>query len=464
VQNADPSAAGEVRARFYDLDGRLTYDLPRPVAPGAATNFYLPQIERDAGLVPQSYALIITADRPVAAISRTENRESGAALLYSNIAAARQVVVPLVMKAFAGQNSLVTVQNTDPGQPAQLRLEFFRSGEPTPVKQLSVGLAPAASTVLDFVHGAELADLPDGFVGWLRVSADLPVTAQASLHVTASDAAVAAYEGQPLADAAERLWVPLVRRNWFGTTGIAVVNPSVVGDVAVTANYRGTAGSCVGQVFRQGPVQLAAAGSAVFYQGAGSVPLTGESPLPAGCAGVAEITAIGGGVLATVVDRDGIDRPRTAAAYNALADTRGARRLAAPLIRNHHTAADLVTGIQVLNVADAAPAQVRLRFFDSDGKELAGGADHSAVIPAGSAVAWYLPAVSVVGARRGLYGSALVDSDQPVVAVITEVSLNGGSDSAAYTAIPVDGPDAPTPLWVAPPPAILAAPLSRDGP
>ena len=34
VQNVDPSSEAEIRARFFDFDGRLTHDLRRNVRPG----------------------------------------------------------------------------------------------------------------------------------------------------------------------------------------------------------------------------------------------------------------------------------------------------------------------------------------------------------------------------------------------------------------------------------------------
>jgi hypothetical protein len=440
VQNTDPANAAEIRAQFYDFDGRLTLDLPRPIGPGAATNFYLPQIERESGLVPQAYSLIVTSDRPVAAISRTEDRRTGAALMYANIRPATNVAVPLVMKAFAGQNSLVSVQNTDVKRATSLRVEVFRSGEAQPVKDLRIAMAAAASAYLDVGGGPELADLPPGFVGWLRLTSDTPVTAQASVHMTASVKAVAAFEGQPFDLASTRLLVPLIRRDWYGTTGIAVVNPSTTSEARVLVSFRGVLGACAGKSYLQGPVTLGRATGVVFYQGDGALPATGSSPLPASCAGSAEITATGSGVLATVIDVDRIDQPSTASAYSALAADQATRRLAIPLIRNHHTPADLVTGIQVANAATDGPATVSVHFVTVDGQSIPSDPAHTAVIPAGGAINWYLPQVPGIAAQRDLYGSALIDSDRPVLAVVSEASLNGKSDTAAYNAISLPNP------------------------
>src|SRR4029078_12522695 len=97
---------------------------------------------------------------------------------------------------------------------------------------------------------------------------------------------------------------------------------------------------------------------------------------------------------ATVRNGNRADRPRTAAAYNALPGDQGGLRLAVPLVRNHHTAADLVTGLQVLNPSPEGPAAVTLRFFDADGNPIPAAPDHSAQVPSGLATTWYLPTVN----------------------------------------------------------------------
>lgn len=439
VQNVDLTGQADIRARFFDFDGHLTHDILRSVHPGGATNFYLPQIELDEGLVPQSYALIVTSNRPVAAISRTEDRRTGAALLYDNIPPATHVAIPLVTKSYANQNSLVSIQNTSTSAPARLGAEIYRGGDATPIRRLDMTIPPAGSGLVDFWRDRDLADIPDGFVGWMRLTSDVPITAQASVHHANSAKAVAAFEGLPADAAAARLYVPLIRRAWYGTTGISVVNPSLVDATRVTARYYGTLGSCAGQTFTQGPIELGPAAGAVFFQGPGNVPFTGATPLPEGCAGSAVLEAAGGGILGMVMDLDSVDRPHTAAAVHASGSGAGALKLAAPLIRNRHTAADLVTGIQVMNVDAARPAVVHLQVIDIDGNVIPAGPDHVATIAPLRAWTWYLPVLSGVRDRRDLYGSAILSSDAPIAAVVVESSLNGRSDTAAYNAIPVRG-------------------------
>jgi hypothetical protein len=94
----------------------------------------------------------------------------------------------------------------------------------------------------------------------------------------------------------------------------------------------------------------------------------------------------------------------------------------------------------VANAATDGPATVSVHFVTVDGQSIPSDPAHTAVIPAGGAINWYLPQVPGIAAQRDLYGSALIDSDRPVLAVVSEASLNGKSDTAAYNAISLPNP------------------------
>jgi len=192
-------------------------------------------------------------------------------------------------------------------------------------------------------------------------------------------------------------------------------------------------------------VVLPAATSAVFYQGSGAIPITGITPLPEGCAGVAVVEADPGGVLAMVMDQDRPELAHTAAAYDAVPEQSGSRRVALPLVRNHHTAADLVTGIQVMNLDPLAAATVRLEVVDSAGVPVPAGADFTQVVQPLQSGTFYLPSLSTLRARRDLYGSAIVSADRPLAVVAEEVSLNRRSDAVAFTGLPAEVPAMPQP-------------------
>jgi hypothetical protein len=308
-----------------------------------------------------------------------------------------------------------------------------------PIATAQLRLPPAASGILDLGRMPELADLPAGFHGWMRLTSTTPIGAESSIQVDQNPRAAAAFEAVPMDQAARQLFVPLFRNAYFGTTGISVVNP---GDEAVdvTVTYHGAAEApgCAGQVITHNggrPVTIPALSGATFYQG-GATPETGAPGLPVGCYGGAVVAAQGtGGVIAVVEDvaaGDATHAP-TAAAYMATGADQGARRIAVPLFRNHHTPADLVSGIRAMNLADDGPAHATVTFYDPDGNVLA--SQSTAIAPQDTA-GWYAPAVP--GLRAGLFGSALLTSDRPLAAMVTDMSLNGSADTVIYSGLPAD--------------------------
>lgn len=71
VQNLDEQQQATVIADFYKQgDGAKTqYNVPNPVAPGGVVNINLPGI---TNLLNGAYSAIISADRQIAAIARTD--------------------------------------------------------------------------------------------------------------------------------------------------------------------------------------------------------------------------------------------------------------------------------------------------------------------------------------------------------------------------------------------------------
>ena len=439
VQNLDPKLPTDIVAEFYQPDGTLAHSEVRPaVPPGASANFYLPGI---AGLSNGAYAMIITADRPIAAINRTD-WDSGAAAIYGDVTPDGDVALPLLVSRFAGQTSLVALQNTDVRSANDLRVEVSRSGAGSPEFTQGYSLAPAASMSLDVGKDPNFLSLSAPFLGSMRVKGTAPVGLATFVDVEASRMAVSAFEGVPAGQATDRLFAPLVRHEWFGTTGISVVNPGT-DSVEVRVSYRGAeveGNACRGQVIaHDGPVSIPAGSSAVFYQG-GPTPETGAPNLPPRCVGAALIEAAEGGrVLAIVNDftADEAGVPLTAAAYNAVSDARGATRVAVPLFRSRHTAAELSSGIQLMSLDADEPTRATITFFDESGAPIPGGADREAVVAPLGAHTWFAPSLSGIAERSAVYGSAIVESDRPVALIVSESSLTGATDTVTYNAVPL---------------------------
>jgi hypothetical protein len=436
VQNLDPAMAATVVADFYKQGGgaAVPINLP-PIEALSAFNIYLPS---ESKLTNGAYAAIISGDRQLAAIARTEWASSGGAALYSNVAPSTIVALPLATKKYVGQNSLVSIQNTDPDQQASVTVKLFQSGNSSAVMTKQYTIEKGTSITLDMGLNPDFDTLPTPFLGSLTVESATPVGVQSFVDIEPSEKAVYAFEGVPAEQAAAKLYAPLFRNDFYGTTGISVVNPGT-DPVQVTVNFAGSlpaGGACDGQNYSQGPATIAPGSSAVFYQANVDIPGTGMSPLPTNCAGSATITSEGGDVLAIVNDASGNPAaPTTSAAYNAVSDAQGAMKVALPLYRNKHTKDQITTGIQAMNIGDGT-ARAVIKFTMSDGTQVAGCGECTRTIAPGASTNWYPPTIQ--GLAENKYGSAFIDSDQPLAVIVNDASLTATFDAAIYNGIKAD--------------------------
>lgn len=443
IQNLDASAEATIQAEFYKQGGGPAIPIQRPnVGAGSAANIYLPN-EKD--LANGAYAAIISADRQIAAIARTDWTSSGGAAIYSNVQPGTDVTLALATKKFNGQTSLISVQNTDTGQQANAKISFFKAGEATAMASKDVSIQPGTSVTVDLSKDASFATVPTNTFGSVKVTANVPVGVQSFIDFDNMPKAVYAFEGVPSEQAAEKLYAPLIRNGFAGaTTGISVVNPGAT-DVQVTLTYYGSPLSsnaqckAAGATFthNNGPVTLPAGAGAVFYQGDVVIPVTGRSTLPTGCLGGAVISASGGKILAIVNDATST----TSAAYNAPSDAQGAKIVALPLFRNNHTPARLSTGIQVMNLNATTQAQVAIELKDNAGVVLSGSCPEcTASIAALGSHTWYPPSMPSQNGNQGKYGSAklTVSGNEQIVAIVNDASATGAFDAAIYNGIKGD--------------------------
>jgi len=442
VQNLDPSEPASIVAEFYPQDCGLPTTISLPAtAGGAAASIYLPSL---AELRHGTYAALISADREIAALARTDWNSTGGAAIYSHAQIGHDLAVPLVMLGYYGQTSLVTVHNTDVTAPAQVHAEVYALGSATPALTTRFEVCAGTSRTIRLGMDPLFLTLPRGFVGSMRLTSASPISGQVFVDIETSQKAIYAFEAVPVEAAAETLYAPLFRARQRGgglvlDTGIAVANP---GDapVDVTVAYHGASPACAGQVVSHGPVTVAGHGAAVFYQGPG-----GGSGLPDGCIGSAVVSATGGGVIGVV--NDSVDFTRQSGAYNLLSAAQAGKKIALPLFRRAHVG--LTTGIQVMNVG-AGMANVTIAFAKNDGTAITGcAAQCTATIAAEASVTWWPADIGAI--PDGTFGSAVVESDQPIVAIVNDFALKGGIDSAIYNGIRVDaGPSEFRPMLSVP--------------
>ncbi|MFN8422050.1 MAG: hypothetical protein U0470_01230 [Anaerolineae bacterium] len=440
VQNLDPTQSATVLADFYKQGPTASQavQVSRPGVPaGGAVNMYLPSVTE---LSNGAYAAIISADRQIAAIARTDWTSSNAAAIYSNVQPGKEVFVPLAVIKYYGQTSLVSIQNTDTGQVATVNVELYAKGDTTAVVTKAYTVQPGSSITLDLAKDGAFvgvkANTPGGFLGSMKVTSAVDIGVQSFVDIESSQKAVYAFEGVPPEAAAPKLFVPLIRKTQAAgtnaggakgfSTGISVVNPTNA-PVNVTAKYYGGAGACAGQTYTDGPANIPAGSSYVFYQ-------PSSTALPNNCVGAAVLEA-DGNILAIV--NDSKNETEQSAAYNAVSAAQGATKVALPLARRQHTPSKFTTGIQVMNIG-TSPANVEISFSDDKGVALnTCGAPCKVVVQPLNGTTFY-PGNQLNAMPVGSYGSAVVTSDQPIVVIVNDASETGAVDSSTYNGIKAD--------------------------
>jgi hypothetical protein len=449
VQNLDASQDAQITASFYPQGGGNPTDVAAPATKaGGAANFYLPGITQ---LQDGSYAAIINSDRQIAAIARTDWPQSGGAATYSNVLPAMDVAVPLAVKNYYTQCSLISVQNTNTSSQATATVEVYATGSATPAVSPTFQIPPGTSTTVSLCDDADFESLPDGFIGSIRVKSQNEIGVQSFIDLTTSKQAVYAFEGVPVENAADVLYAPLFRSRQLVNprdpatsskldTGISVVN-TASNPVQVKVEFFGAdspsyAEACRGATFTQGPFEIPANSSAVFYQGPGAQAITGNKVVPDNCVGSAKITATGGDVLAIV--NDSLDFTKQSAAYNAVSAAQTGVTIALPLFRSNHTSWRLYTGVSAMN-AGTADATIAIAITDSDGNVLSGQPkmSQSGIGPSETALFW--PGDFATGGNWAImnkaYGSATLTSDQPLAVIVNDFSMTSAADASTYNGI-----------------------------
>ncbi len=475
VQNLD--GARTLNATAYFFPQLVPYDRPptsptppaypievHGIPPHASANLYLPKLGLPFGIF--SAAMLDEIDLKLAAVVRTNWMDTGAAALYHNAAPGFELTVPVVVREFNGQTSIISVMSDGNDRLVEVEMSFFARGSAAPVTPtLRFPLQPYEGVTFDLLDSHPAFDaLGSGFLGSARlrlVFGPEPARTDTGAYISAisyvntrsSKRAVWGFEAVPSAgkdsQAAEKVFVPLWRSRHTGgalptdrmDTGIAVVNPNdrpvtVIVDAFPTDNLDVSAQCRSVGPFSLLPVTIAPHSNHVFYQGPGTT-----DPFPDDCFGSAVVrtTQPGDTILAVVNDAQNLRQ--LAAAYNAIPATQAHRELAVPLFRSLHGANHLTTGIQVMNVGERT-ASMRIDFLAplGPGAILIDGCGIacSALVPPMQSHTWYPPSIAAIGPNT--VGSAIIFSSEPAVAVVMDVPMSGCCvDTAAYTAIPMFG-------------------------
>lgn len=214
IQNLDAANAATIVADFYKQGGGSPAAITKAnVGSGAAVTIHL---KDETTLSNGFYAAEISSDRAVFATAFNAWATGGGAAAYDDTSAATDVLLPLVLKQAAGHTSLITIQNPDTAAPVSLGLSLFASGSSTPLISTNFVVGPGTSSTIDVSKSAAFATVPAGFMGWVRISAQTPVSVMSFVDIETSERAVYAFEGVTPEMLGDVLFAPVVHARWTG--------------------------------------------------------------------------------------------------------------------------------------------------------------------------------------------------------------------------------------------------------
>jgi len=418
-------------------------------------------LEGGLGLLLGRFGATLRADRPLATVAGMQWPGTGKAALFNAAEASTDLVVPLVVKygesempdglgpqtfAYRYHRSYIYVQNTDPLAPAHVEAELRGPGAGGPVAATDWTIPPGGMVEIDVESDPAFAAVPERFHGGLRLRADRPIAAYSLLDATNTSKAIAGFEGVPATRASDRLYAPLFRAEFAGfTTSIVFTNPGAAPvDVTVTyhASHLSFAAACKAQgttfVHNGGPVTVPAGATVAFQQYSGLPSETGRSTLPGGCLGSAVIEVAGGEGLAVVVDEN--LSVGSASAHLAFGRDQAAQRVAIPLYQNRFGPEELSAGFQAMNTSDR-PASLTLYIWNASGLLLTSPcAECGTTIAPFASHTWYPPTMFSQLENANMEGSAIIDSNAPVVVLVNSVNTRGTRDQSIYAGVPLDPP------------------------
>ncbi|MFN8422565.1 MAG: hypothetical protein U0470_03965 [Anaerolineae bacterium] len=146
-------------------------ELTRIIPPGTAANVYLPSVP---GLANGAYAMVVTADRPIAALARTDWEATRAAghLLERRAGHDRRAAAGRGRATTAG-TSIVSIQNTDAAATQVVHVEALGMNRVAARVAVDRSVTRSAITI-DFERDADFSPLRSaaahGFLGWMKVT------------------------------------------------------------------------------------------------------------------------------------------------------------------------------------------------------------------------------------------------------------------------------------------------------
>ena len=316
-----------------------------------------------------------------------------------------KLFAPTVEKAYQGLhnwvwNTGIQVQNTT-NQDAKVVVSYYDAG--AVIHTLDTIPANSSKTYSQ----PAITELPDGFDGSATVCADQAVAAIVNQTSYSQEPNVAgSYEAFDRAETATTLYAPIIFKNYNQwNTQLAVQNAGTMTST-VRVTYHRTNGP--GGPWEE-EVDIAPGKRHTFDQAT-------NAELPSNFVGSAVIESLNGQPLAAMVNEFKI----TGIALSYTCFGGGATTVYAPLLFKHYGYANAWdTGLQVQNMG-AITTTVTVTYRGPGGPYT-----ETAIVGPGQAHTFYQPANADL--PDYFVGSAVITSDQPIVAIVNEVNYVAGS-------------------------------------
>ncbi len=209
LQNMDHQAAAQAALELRTGGAGPVVQQLGPLLPGATGSVFLPDL---AALTPGSWSAILTSDRPLAYLARMRwlgKGQAGGHGAYTAPEISADVVVPQFVQA----DGLLSIFNSDTQTRAPTSLDVLPMGDAKAVFSTSLVIPPGAAQHLILNDLEPTGQLPLGFLGTIRLRAEVPL-AVAALLPTADGESVTYLEAAAASSAASDVVAPLVFSGW----------------------------------------------------------------------------------------------------------------------------------------------------------------------------------------------------------------------------------------------------------
>ena len=433
VVNLDTSTA-TIKLIYYNQDGTEAANVDDTIA-GSSSKTYFP-IGAPAGF---NGSLVISADRPIAAIANTITPDFTYGAATTSFSAGNTTFsLPLVMCNNSGFDTWFNVQNAG-GSNANITIDYLPGSDGTADSETDT-ITPGASHTFDQSTGSStvncgtLADAGTGkFIGGAVITSDQPVVATVMQVSTSGFDVLMGYNG--FASGSSEISLPLIMANNNSFyTGVQVQNTGTA-QTTVTLEYASnTAGSFTPTddtcVLDPGESCTKIQNSGQWtgqYIGAATVTQTGSEPLVAIVNQVSTGPAAGLGPYGT--------------AYEGFDPSVATSNASAPLVMANNSG--YYTGIQTQNVGGGDACAITIDY----GPNTASGGTFNPVNESFTLDVGESKTIIQNGAPAGNGGSnnwtgvgAYIGSAQisasgcDIVAIVNEVSLISGDNFFSYDA------------------------------